>query len=61
MNNAKNISTVKKQINSSKNISNTETLPLEKQPTIEKIGQIGFDPERLVPKQTYVEIGRAHV
>jgi hypothetical protein len=57
MNNAENISTVEKQIDPSKNISNPEILPLEKHPSIEKNGQIGFDPERLVPKQTYVECG----
>lgn len=57
MNNAENISTVEKQIDPSKNISNLEILPLAKHPAIEKNGQIGFDPERLVPKQTYVECG----
>lgn len=57
MDNAENISTVEKQVNLSKNIPNSGILPLEKHQSIEKNGQIGFDPERLVPQQTYVECG----
>ncbi|WP_295619330.1 tryptophan dimethylallyltransferase family protein [Chamaesiphon sp. GL140_3_metabinner_50] len=57
MDNAENISTVEKQIGSSKNIYSSEILPLEKHQSIEKSGQIGFDVERLLPKQTYIECG----
>ena len=48
--------TVLNQFDPSENLVHT-ALPLENQPSIERFSQIGFDPEKLVPAQTYVECG----
>jgi DMATS type aromatic prenyltransferase len=57
MTNSENISTVLQQIDPSENLSIGTTLPLENQPSIERHAQVGFDPEKLIPTQTYVECG----
>jgi pyrroloquinoline quinone (PQQ) biosynthesis protein C len=57
MSNSENTSTVSTSINASENISNDLELPLEKQYSIDRQSQIGFDPERLIPTKTYVEVG----
>jgi DMATS type aromatic prenyltransferase len=57
MNNFDNISTVSELIDQPENISVDTALPLKNQPEIERHAQTGFDPEQLVPTQTYVECG----
>jgi DMATS type aromatic prenyltransferase len=57
MTNSENISTASKSIDPSQNISVDAALPLENRPEIERNSQVGFDPEKLLPTQTYVECG----
>ena len=57
MNNFESESTVLKQVDPSENSSTHTAFPLENQPSIERYSQAGFDPEKLVPAQTYVESG----
>lgn len=57
MTNYESISTASKSIDSSENISADAALRLENRLLIERNSQVGFDPERLIPKPTYVEVG----
>jgi DMATS type aromatic prenyltransferase len=57
MNDFENTSTASASINTSENRSDLIELSLKKQHSIERQPQIGFDPERLIPAQTYVEVG----
>ncbi len=57
MANLENISTASTQIIPLENNSDSKAFSLESLSSIERNGQIGFDPERLLPKQTYVECG----
>ncbi len=61
MTNSENISTESiepiKSIDRSENLANDLESRLENQPSIEHHPQVGFDPEQLVPTQTYVEVG----
>jgi DMATS type aromatic prenyltransferase len=57
MTNSENISTVSKSIDRSENFDLGTELCLENQSAIEHHAQVGFDPEKLVPAQTYVECG----
>jgi DMATS type aromatic prenyltransferase len=57
MTNSEDIYTASQSIDPSENISVDAVLPLENQPDIERNSQVGFDPERLIPQQTYVECG----
>jgi DMATS type aromatic prenyltransferase len=57
MNNSESESTVLKQTDPSKNFTTSIGSPLENHPTIERSARSGFDPEKLVPTQTYVECG----
>ncbi len=41
----------------SENVNSDTEFLLESHPSIERNSQVGFDPEKLVPKQTYVESG----
>jgi DMATS type aromatic prenyltransferase len=57
MTNFEDISTVSELIDRPKNISSDPAAHLENQISIECHPQTGFDPEQLVPTQTYVECG----
>jgi DMATS type aromatic prenyltransferase len=57
MNDSENTSTASASIDTSENSSNRIESSLKKQHSIEHQPQIGFDPERLIPTQTYVEVG----
>jgi DMATS type aromatic prenyltransferase len=57
MNNSEDISTVSGSIDRSENFSVDAGSPVENQPNITRHSQVGFDPEKLVPTQTYVECG----
>ena len=57
MTNFDDISTVSGLIDKPRNSSSNPTSGLENQISIERHPQVGFDPEQLVPTQTYVECG----
>jgi DMATS type aromatic prenyltransferase len=57
MTNFDDISTVTGSIDRPKNISSNTASHLESRISIERHAQVGFDPEQLVPTQTYVECG----
>jgi DMATS type aromatic prenyltransferase len=57
MNNSEDISTVSGSIDRSENFSVDAGSPVENQPNITRHSQVGFDPEQLIPTQTYVECG----
>jgi DMATS type aromatic prenyltransferase len=57
MSNSEHASTAPVSINANENISDGLELSLENQHSIERQSQIGFDPERLIPTKTYVEVG----
>jgi DMATS type aromatic prenyltransferase len=57
MTNSESISTASKSIDRSENLDIDTSLRLENQPSIERHSQVGFNPEKLVPAQTYVECG----
>jgi DMATS type aromatic prenyltransferase len=57
MSNSEHASTSPVSINANENISDGLELSLENQHSIERQSQIGFDPERLIPTKTYVEVG----
>jgi DMATS type aromatic prenyltransferase len=57
MSNSEHISTEPVSINANENTSDRLELSLENQQSIERQSQIGFDPERLIPNKTYVEVG----
>lgn len=65
MTNSENISTVSESIDLSENLDFDTSVPLGNQSSlaepftrsIERQSQVGFDPEKLVPTQTYVECG----
>ena len=57
MTNFEDISTVSDVIDLPENISSDSTSRLEDRTSIERHPQAGFDPEQLVPTQTYVECG----
>jgi DMATS type aromatic prenyltransferase len=59
MTNFEDISTVSESIDLPKNISSNQASRLENQISIDRHPQTGFDPEQLVPTQTYVECGVA--
>lgn len=57
MTNSDNISTESIDVDSSENTSIETALNLDNRLEIDRHSQSGFDPEKLVPKPTYVEIG----
>ncbi len=57
MTNSEGISTVSKSIDRSAHLDIEATLRLENRHEIERYSQVGFNPEQLVPTQTYVECG----
>jgi DMATS type aromatic prenyltransferase len=57
MTNFEDISTGSELIDRPKNISSDPAAHLESQTSIERHPQTGFDPEQLVPTQTYIECG----
>jgi DMATS type aromatic prenyltransferase len=57
MTNSESISTVSKSIDSSDNHAENSNLQANDLHAIERHPQVGFDPEKLVPSQTYVECG----
>jgi pyrroloquinoline quinone (PQQ) biosynthesis protein C len=57
MTNSENISTVSESIDLSENLDFDTSLQLSNQASIKRHSQVGFDPEQLVPTQTYVECG----
>ncbi len=57
MTNSESISTVSESIDQSENRSSDTEFGLENRPSIERQAQVGFDPEKLIPTQTYVECG----
>ncbi|AFY95278.1 iron-containing redox enzyme family protein [Chamaesiphon minutus] len=57
MTNFENTSNRSKPTNLSENIDSQIELPLKERSSIEHNPQIGFDPERLIPTPTYVEVG----
>jgi DMATS type aromatic prenyltransferase len=57
MTNSDNISTGSTSIDSSENTSIETALNLDNRLEIDRHSQSGFDPEKLVPKPTYVEVG----
>ncbi len=57
MSNSEHVSTASVSNNANENTSNSLELSLENQYSIEQQSQVGFDPERLIPTQTYVEVG----
>jgi DMATS type aromatic prenyltransferase len=57
MTNSENIATVSESIDRSENSTVDNVSNLEQRIAIDRQSQVGFDPERLVPAQTYVECG----
>lgn len=57
MGNSESISTVSESIDQSENFSVDTISPSANQAGIERHAQVGFDPEKLVPAQTYVDCG----
>jgi pyrroloquinoline quinone (PQQ) biosynthesis protein C len=57
MSNSEHVSTASVSNNANENTSNSLELSLENQYSIEQQSQVGFDPERLIPTKTYVEVG----
>ncbi len=57
MTNSESESTVLKQVDLSENSDATIAFPLENHPAIERSARSGFDPEKLLPAQTYIECG----
>jgi Tryptophan dimethylallyltransferase len=57
MNNSENIATVSESIDRSENSTVDTVSNLEQRISIDQQSQVGFNPERLVPNQTYVECG----
>jgi DMATS type aromatic prenyltransferase len=57
MTNSENISKGSKPISLSENLADSADFALTNRSKIERQPQIGFDPERLVPTPTYVEVG----
>jgi DMATS type aromatic prenyltransferase len=57
MTNSENITTVSESIDRSESSTIDTVSNLEQRISIDRQSQVGFDPERLVPNQTYVECG----
>jgi DMATS type aromatic prenyltransferase len=57
MSNSEHASTASVSINANENTFDSLEISLENQHSIERQSQIGFDPERLIPTKTYVEVG----
>ena len=57
MTNSESISTSSRSIEPSENLDIDTISRLENQPGIERSSQIGFDPEQLISKPTYLEVG----